>query len=493
MFQSIEFEAPRPSGARIKVIGVGGCGGNAVNNLIEANLPHIEFIAVNTDAQALGGNFAPFKVQLGIELTDGLGAGGDPKIGQGAALEDEERLREHLADTDMVFITAGMGGGTGTGAAPVIARAARAAGALTVAVVTRPFGFEGRQRGRQAEEGLRELAAAVDTLIVIPNDRIFKIANPRIPIKEAFRLVDSVVVEAVRGISDMITVEGLVNVDFADVKSIMKGKGLALMGTGRAAGDNRAVEAAQKAISSPLLEDADIAGATGILVTITGNSDMSLADMNEAMNTIQDAAASDTNTIFGAVIDESMGDEIKVTVVATGFDRAVAQQAKEVPQTRLYAPGRASSANNERQTGQTIPPPPLGRAQTQPIHEETHVYAMAASAPHERVLMAQAVTAPLGAVVHPAQMQQALPLSHGHGPSHGSSHGHHLPPAPLLPPSILPHHEHEIDQPTFLRKNTPNYAIPQVVGLAARREPVQGNPFAPSEQSLEFPAFRRQK
>ena len=474
MFHNIEFEPPRPTGARIKVIGVGGCGGNAVNNLIEADLPHIAFVVANTDAQALGGNLAPYKVQLGVVSTEGLGAGGDPAVGHKAAIEDEAQLREHLTDADMVFITAGMGGGTGTGAAPVVAKAAREAGALTVAVVTRPFTFEGRQRARQAEEGLRELAAAVDTLIVIPNDRIFKIANPRIPVKEAFRLVDSVVVEAVRGISDMVTVEGLVNVDFADVKSIMKGKGMALMGTGRASGDNRAADAAKAAISSPLLEDADISGATGILVTITGGNDMSLADMNEAMNIIQDAAASDTNTIFGAVIDESMGDEIKVTVVATGFDRVAAQAAKEITQTRLYAPARASSSSLERPPAPAIPPPPPGRAQVAPPQHETHAYAMAASAPHERVMMAQAVTAPIGAVAHPAQMQSALPA------------------APTMPSAPLPYHEHEIDQPTYLRRQTPNYAIPSAGAVVGRREPVQHNPFAADPQ-LEFPAFRRQK
>ncbi len=249
---------------------------------------------------------------------------------------------------------------------------------------------------------------------------------------------------------------------------------MALMGTGRASGDNRAADAAKAAISSPLLEDADISGATGILVTITGGNDMSLADMNEAMNIIQDAAASDTNTIFGAVIDESMGDEIKVTVVATGFDRVAAQAAKEITQTRLYAPARASSSSLERPPAPAIPPPPPGRAQVAPPQHETHAYAMAASAPHERVMMAQAVTAPIGAVAHPAQMQSALPA------------------APTMPSAPLPYHEHEIDQPTYLRRQTPNYAIPSAGAVVGRREPVQHNPFAADPQ-LEFPAFRRQK
>ncbi len=471
MFQSIEFEAPRLSGARIKVIGVGGCGGNAVNNLIAENLTHIEFLSANTDAQALGANEAMHKVQLGLCLTQGLGAGGNPDVGQQSALEAEEALRDAVADCDMVFITAGMGGGTGTGAAPVIARAAREAGALTVAVVTRPFGFEGRVRSRQAEEGLRELELAVDTLIIIPNDRIFQVANPRIPIKEAFKLVDSVVVEAVRGISDMIAVQGLINVDFADVKSIMKGKGKALMGTGRASGDDRAARAAELAISSPLLEDAKVDGATGLLVTITGGADMSLADLNEAMNLIQDAAAADTNTIFGAIIDESMGDEIKVTVVATGFDRVAKVTVQQNTQTRLYSPARTTGSQTN--PGYQIPAPPAGRAQLHHQQQEEPVYAMAASSPHERQLMASAVTAPLGSVSHPAQMQQALPL----GPAQSSS---------------LPNHEHELDQPAFLRRNTPGYGVPTMQTAGGnKREPVLFNPFATDSNMLDRPAFGR--
>lgn len=481
MIESILFEQPQARGARIKVVGVGGCGGNAVNNLADSNLPHIEFLAANTDIQALGVSLADHKLQIGGVLTSGLGAGGDPEVGHRAALEDIDQLRRHLADADMVFITAGMGGGTGTGAAPVVAQAARDAGALTVAVVTRPFTFEGRQRARQAEEGLRELALAVDTLIVIPNDRIFQIANPRIPIKEAFRLVDSVVVEAVRGISDMISCPGLINVDFADVRSIMKGKGLALMGTGRAGGEDRAAQAARLAISSPLLEDARIEGATGLLVTITGGLDLSLADMNDAMNLIQDAAAADTNTIFGAIYDESMGDEIKVTVVATGFDRAAVVRSQDTQHTRLYGAARASAnhdrANADRANLHMVPPPPPpGRAH---LDDEVPVYAVAAAA-HERTVMANQA-------MHAAPTR---PLPASQAPGYGAQSAAQPTYAPVPPP--LPHHEHELDEPAYLRRQTPGYGVPQVpAGIGAKREPVVHNPFASATTDIDRPAFRR--
>lgn len=482
MIESILFEQPQARGARIKVVGVGGCGGNAVNNLADSNLAHIQFLAANTDIQALGVSLADHKLQIGGVLTSGLGAGGDPEIGHRAALEDIDQLRAHLADADMVFICAGMGGGTGTGAAPVVAQAARDAGALTVAVVTRPFTFEGRQRARQAEEGLRELAQAVDTLIVIPNDRIFQIASPRIPIKEAFRLVDSVVVEAVRGISDMIACPGLINVDFADVRSIMKGKGMALMGTGRGTGDDRAAMAARAAISSPLLEDARIEGATGLLVTITGGLDLSLADMNDAMNLIQDAAAADTNTIFGAIFDESMGDEIKVTVVATGFDRAAVVRSQETQHTRLYNASRvgaALGAGQERPGLHVVPPPPPpGRAQ---LDEEVPVYAVAAAA-HERTLMANQA-------MHTNQAMHSAPTRQM--PAAQASSGHSAAMQPPQPPP-LPHHEHELDEPAYLRKLTPGYGVPQVpAGMGSKREPVVHNPFASATTDIDRPAFRR--
>jgi cell division protein FtsZ len=306
-------------GARIKVIGAGGCGGNAVNHMIAAGLRNVDFLSVNTDSQALQNNSAPLKMQIGQLLTRGRGTGGNPEIGRKAALEDEERLREALSEAEMVFVTAGMGGGTGTGSAPVIARLAREGGALTVGVVTKPFQFEGRKRMGQAEEGLRELKNACDTLITIPNQRLLSIASRTTSLREAFQKADDVLLQAVRGISELVTVHGLINLDFADVRSIMAEMGMAMMGAARASGENRAVEAAQRAISSPLLEDVSIKGARGLLINVTGGADMSLYEVNEAASLIQEEAHEDANIIFGAVIDEKASDEIRVTVIATGF------------------------------------------------------------------------------------------------------------------------------------------------------------------------------
>jgi cell division protein FtsZ len=306
-------------GARIKVIGAGGCGGNAVNHMIVSGLQNVDFIAVNTDSQALQNNNAPQRLQIGQMITRGRGTGGNPEIGRKAALEDEDRLREALSEAEMVFVTAGMGGGTGTGSAPVIARIARESGALTVGVVTKPFQFEGRKRMGQADEGVRELKNAVDTLITIPNQRLLSIASRTTSLKEAFQRADDVLLQAVRGISELVTVHGLINLDFADVRSIMAEMGMAMMGAARASGENRAVEAAQRAISSPLLEDVSIKGARGLLINVTGGPDMSLYEVNEAASLIQEEAHEDANIIFGAVIDEKIADEIHVTVIATGF------------------------------------------------------------------------------------------------------------------------------------------------------------------------------
>ena len=316
MIELIENADP---GARIKVIGAGGCGGNAVNHMIAAGLRNVDFISVNTDAQALQNNTAPMRMQIGQMLTRGRGTGGNPEIGRKAALEDEEVLREVLANAEMVFVTAGMGGGTGTGSAPVIARIAREGGALTVGVVTKPFQFEGRKRMGQAEEGLRELKNAVDTLITIPNQRLLSIASRTTSLREAFQKADDVLLQAVRGIAELVTVHGLINLDFADVRSIMAEMGMAMMGAARAAGENRALEAAQRAISSPLLEDVSIKGARGLLINVTGGPDMSLYEVNEALSLIQEEAHEEANIIFGAVIDEKLADEIHVTVIATGF------------------------------------------------------------------------------------------------------------------------------------------------------------------------------
>lgn len=306
--------------AKIKVIGVGGGGGNAVNTMIASSLGGVDFINANTDAQALGVSNAPIKIQIGSQVTKGLGAGSNPEIGKQAALESRDEIRPFLEGADMIFITAGMGGGTGTGAAPVIAEIARECSILTIAVVTKPFQFEGKKRNIQAEEGITQLRDIVDTLIVVPNQRLLSLGGRNLSLLEAFKKADDILYQAVKGISDLILVPGLINLDFADVKSVMTNMGIAIMGTGVASGENRAVEAAQRAISSPLLEDNTIQGARGILLNITGGPDMSLYEVNEASSLIQEEADDEANIIFGTVIDQNMQDEIRITVIATGFD-----------------------------------------------------------------------------------------------------------------------------------------------------------------------------
>ncbi|MEO8275569.1 MAG: cell division protein FtsZ [Thermoanaerobaculia bacterium] len=325
--------------AKIKVIGVGGGGGNAVNRMIAANLRGIEFIAGNTDLQALAKCKAPLKLQLGKGITRGLGAGADPEIGRKAALEDTDKILEMLDGADMIFLTAGMGGGTGTGALPILASLAAEIGALTVAVVTKPFGFEGRRRMQLAERGIEELRDSVDTLITIPNERLLSFVERGTPLAEAFRIADDVLRQAVQGISDLITVPGEVNVDFADVRAIMSGMGMALMGTGIAKGENRALEASQRAISSPLLEETSIEGAKGVLINVSGGRDLTLHEVAEAARIIQGAVDADANIITGMVIDESLDEEMKVTVIATGFryagetvERAAASMSMPIPQ-----------------------------------------------------------------------------------------------------------------------------------------------------------------
>ena len=313
-------EGPEPT-ARIKVIGVGGGGGNAVNRMIASRITGVEFLVANTDLQALKASHAPARVQLGAKLTKGLGCGADPDIGRQAALEDTEHILEAIEGADMVFITCGLGGGTGTGGAPIVASLAAELGALTVAVVTKPFTFEGRRRQIQAEEGMRELREQVDTLISIPNDRLLQTVERSTPLSDAFNVADDVLRQAVQGISDLITVPGLINLDFADVRTIMRGMGDAVMGTGIAEGDKRAEEAAHKAISSPLLEEASVKGAKGVIINITGGEDMSLVEVNEASSIIHAEADSEANIIFGAVVDPRMQGRMKITVIATGFHR----------------------------------------------------------------------------------------------------------------------------------------------------------------------------
>jgi cell division protein FtsZ len=314
----IQFHEEDPRGARIKVIGVGGGGGNAVNRMIQAGLEGVEFITANTDVQALKLSLAPVKLQLGVRLTSGLGAGANPDVGRRAALEDSEKIIEALEGADMVFVTAGLGGGTGTGAAPVIASLASEMGILTVAVITRPFAFEGKRRLQQAERGLKELIESVDTMIVIPNEKLLAVAKDA-GFFESFRIADDVLRQGVQGISDIITIPGIINRDFADVKTTMAGMGHAVMGTAVRTGANRAVEAAQAAMASPLLDAGAIDGARGILMNITGSSNLKLSEVNEASSLIQSSAHEDANIIFGAVLDERMGDEVKITVIATGF------------------------------------------------------------------------------------------------------------------------------------------------------------------------------
>jgi cell division protein FtsZ len=315
----VGFSDEMLQGAKLKVIGVGGGGGNAVNRMIAAHVEGVEFLVANTDLQALAVSQAPMKIQLGAKLTKGLGAGANPEVGRRAALEDTEKIIEALEGADMVFITAGLGGGTGTGGAPIVAGLARELGALTVAVVTKPFAFEGKRRMQQAEQGLSELSEHVDTVICIPNERLMQYVDKGTSFFEAFRIADDILRQGVQGISDIITITGIINRDFADIKTIMEGMGYAVMGTAAASGEGRAVAATRQAIESPLLEDASITGAQGILLNITGSSLLTLHEVHEASSIVQAAAAENANIIFGAVLDESLGDAVKVTVIATGI------------------------------------------------------------------------------------------------------------------------------------------------------------------------------
>jgi cell division protein FtsZ len=321
----IQFNEEIRNNAKIKVIGIGGGGGNAVNRMIDAHVEGVEFVAANTDLQALQMCRAPIKIQLGVKLTNGLGAGANPDIGRKGALEDADKIIEALEGADMIFVTAGLGGGTGTGAAPIIASLASEMGALTVGVVTKPFAFEGKRRMQQAEKGLAELIECVDTMIVIPNEKLLAVAQ-NAGFFESFRVADDILRQAVQGISDIITIPGIINRDFADVKAIMAGMGFAVMGTATAKGERRAVQAAQAAIASPLLEAGAIDGARGILINITGSSSLRLAEVNEASTIIQSASHEDANIIFGAVLDEKMKEEVKITVIATGFRETQQQQ-----------------------------------------------------------------------------------------------------------------------------------------------------------------------
>jgi cell division protein FtsZ len=373
---TLAFDERPVTGACIKVIGIGGGGCNAVNRMIEAGINGVDFIAANTDLQALRLSRAAVRLQLGSKLTKGLGAGSNPDTGRQAALEDTEKIIELLEGADMVFITAGLGGGTGTGAAPIIGSLASELQALTVAVVTKPFGFEGRKRMRQSDEGLRELREAVDTVITIPNERLLSTVPPGTSLSEAFKIADDVLRQAVQGISDLITIPGVINLDFADVRAVMMGMGLALMGTAIAEGENRASNAARRAISCPLLEDATIEGARGVLINVTGNHDMTLHEISEASRIIQESAHPEANIIFGSVFDDTLGDKIKITVIATGFDRSdeSAPTAGAAQKTR--------SGNGVRHATPTAPP----AAPARPVDPEgfSQELIMPASEPENR-------------------------------------------------------------------------------------------------------------
>ncbi|ASF39319.1 cell division protein FtsZ [Halobacillus halophilus] len=366
----LDFDTSMDQLATIKVIGVGGGGSNAVNRMIEHGVQGVEFIAVNTDAQALNLSKAEVKMQIGGKLTRGLGAGANPEVGRKAAEESKEQLEEALQGADMVFVTAGMGGGTGTGAAPVIAQVAKELGALTVGVVTRPFTFEGRKRSTQAAGGIEGLKGSVDTLIVIPNDRLLEIVDKNTPMLEAFREADNVLRQGVQGISDLIAVPGLINVDFADVKTIMVDKGSALMGIGIATGESRAAEAAKKAISSPLLETS-IDGAHGVLMNISGGTNLSLYEVQEAADIVTSAADQEVNVIFGSVINENLKDEIVVTVIATGFDETqIAQGQKKRPSTSQPSPSQQKPSQPERSVREEQPRRESPQPQNQKPNQE---------------------------------------------------------------------------------------------------------------------------
>jgi cell division protein FtsZ len=362
---SIEFaDESQQYQAKIKVIGVGGSGGNAVNTMIHFGLEGVEFISVNTDAQALNGNLAPVKIPIGQNLTRGLGAGADPERGRKAALEDLQRIKEAITGADMVFVTAGMGGGTGTGAAPVIAQLAREEGALCVGVVTKPFIFEGKKRSRQADNGLKQLNDHVDTLITIPNEKLLSLADDELTFMDAFRKADEVLFQAVKGISDLITLDGIVNVDFADVRTVMSGMGRALMGTGCAKGEGRARLAAEHAITSPLLDNISVEGATGVLINVVGGPELKMKEIQEAACLIQEQAHEDANIIFGASIDDTMGDAIKVTVIATGFDQVEEEIHVEVREEAPRTTSRFERQNELREGFSSSAPPTRAPATT---------------------------------------------------------------------------------------------------------------------------------
>ncbi len=461
----IQYYDERGRGARIKVIGVGGGGGNAVNRMIAAHLEGVEFIAANTDVQALKSSQAPVKLQLGVRLTAGLGAGANPDVGRKAALEDSEKIIEALEGADMVFVTAGLGGGTGTGAAPVIASLASEMGILTVAVVTRPFAFEGKRRLQQAERGMKELLESVDTMIVIPNEKLLAVARDA-GFFESFRIADDVLRQGVQGISDIITIPGIINRDFADVKTTMAGMGHAVMGTAVRAGENRAVEAAQAAMASPLLEAGAIDGARGILINITGSSSLKLSEVYDASSLIQSAAHEDANIIFGAVQDESMGDEVKITVIATGFRDQMPERRARMLSTSDVPVAAVPVVTSESWLDESRPAPADGAARARFQSEEDEAgeedggqvffsareQAVAAEEPMQAVDIEEEMASPARPKFEEMNVEPAYtPLPRDYASELGSGvRGEEAPPEGDAAEAEEP--ERDLDVPAFMRR-----------------------------------------
>ncbi|MFI6794373.1 cell division protein FtsZ [Streptosporangium canum] len=461
--------APQNYLAVIKVVGIGGGGVNAVNRMIEEGLKGVEFIAINTDAQALLMSDADVKLDVGRELTRGLGAGANPEVGRKAAEDHREEIEEVIKGADMVFVTAGEGGGTGTGGAPVVANIARSLGALTIGVVTRPFSFEGRRRAMQAEAGIETLREEVDTLIVIPNDRLLSISDRQVSVLDAFKAADQVLLSGVQGITDLITTPGLINLDFADVKSVMSGAGSALMGIGHARGDDRSVAAAEMAVSSPLLE-ASIDGAHGVLLSIAGGSDLGLFEINEAAQLVSNAAAPDANIIFGTVIDDALGDEVRVTVIAAGFDEPAAETKTVVPQPASRQQPAARPAPAPAVTAPVRPAPPTVKAE--PRVEQAQVRPVAGPPP----AAAPAAETPIPPAPQPVQqihpVQPAPPV--------------HIPVEQVEPPRV----EEAPAPPVSIPRPAPEPSQPTPISARvsdpARRRPVI---FEEQEEELDVPDF----
>ncbi len=439
--------------AVIKVVGIGGGGVNAVNRMIEVGLKGVEFIAVNTDAQALLMSDADVKLDIGRELTRGLGAGANPDVGHRAAEDHREEIEEVLKGADMVFVTAGEGGGTGTGGAPVVASMARKLGALTIGVVTRPFSFEGRRRAKQADDGITELRNECDTLIVIPNDRLLQLGDAGVSLMDAFRSADEVLLSGVQGITDLITTPGLINLDFADVKSVMSDAGSALMGIGSSRGEGRAIQAAEKAINSPLLE-ASMDGAHGVLLAIAGGSDLGLFEINEAASLVQESAHPDANIIFGTVIDDSLGDEVRVTVIAAGFDAGTPTHKKLEPRAVTSSTPRTAVASAQAGEVRTAPQPPVEPA---PSRYETQGRPMPSQNPsYQQAPPSQAPSVPTQQSGYPGQSAPAAPSHHQVSrpglPPVGSNHNGSSGTLPTRAVPVTDDPDDEVDVPPFMRR-----------------------------------------